>query len=90
MALERKTGDVIWNSHLRNAGAPVEGNTGDNLYAASRIALDPATGEIKWHFQTTPREGWDFDGVNEVVAYTDRESHARYATADNATASSTS
>ena len=71
-----------WNSHLRNAGAPVEGNAGDNLYAASRIALDPATGEIKWHFQTTPREGWDFDGVNEVVAYTDREGNARYATAD--------
>ena len=36
-----------WNSHLRHAGAPTDGNTGDNLYAASRIGLDPATGEIK-------------------------------------------
>ena len=71
-----------WNSHLRNAGTPVEGNAGDNLYAASRIGIDPATGEIKWHFQTTPREGWDFDGVNEVVAYTDREGNDRFATAD--------
>ena len=71
-----------WNSHLRNAGTPVEGNAGDNLYAASRIGLDPATGEIKWHFQTTPREGWDYDGVNEVVAYTDNEGNKRFATAD--------
>lgn len=71
-----------WNSWLRNAGTPTEGNAGDNLYAASRIGLDPATGEIKWHFQTTPREGWDYDGVNEVVAYTDRAGNARYATAD--------
>ena len=71
-----------WNSHLRNAGTPTEGNAGDNLYAASRIGIDPATGEIKWHFQTTPREGWDFDGVNEVVAYTDREGNGRLATAD--------
>ncbi|TNC66833.1 PQQ-dependent methanol/ethanol family dehydrogenase [Rubellimicrobium roseum] len=71
-----------WNSHLRNAGTPVEGNAGDNLYAASRLGIDPATGEIKWHFQTTPREGWDFDGVNEVVAYTDREGNGRLATAD--------
>ncbi|AUJ65220.1 PQQ-dependent dehydrogenase, methanol/ethanol family [Aestuarium zhoushanense] len=71
-----------WNSHLRNAGTPVEGNAGDNLYAASRLGIDPATGEIKWHFQTTPREGWDFDGVNEVVAYTDREGNDRFATAD--------
>lgn len=71
-----------WNSWLRNAGTPTEGNKGDNLYAASRIGIDPKTGEIKWHFQTTPREGWDYDGVNEVVAYTDREGNKRYATAD--------
>ncbi|MCI5041452.1 MAG: PQQ-dependent methanol/ethanol family dehydrogenase [Donghicola eburneus] len=71
-----------WNSWLRGAGEPTEGNTGDNLYAASRVGIDPKTGEIKWHFQTTPREGWDYDGVNEVVAYTDREGNKRFATAD--------
>ncbi len=70
-----------WNSWLRAAGKP-EGTEGDNLYAASRLGIDPATGEIKWHFQTTPREGWDFDGVNEVVAYTDRTGNKRFATAD--------
>lgn len=71
-----------WNSHLRGAGKPSEDGMGDNLYAASRLGIDPATGEIKWHFQTTPREGWDFDGVNEVVAYDDREGNPRLATAD--------
>ena len=71
-----------WNSYLRNAGTPTEGNAGDNLYAASRIGIDPATGEIKWHFQATPREGWDYDGVNEVIPFTDAEGNARYATAD--------
>lgn len=49
-----------WNSHMR---------PGDNLYSCSRLALDPETGEIKWHFQTTPNDGWDFDGVNEVVSF---------------------
>ncbi|SDE92232.1 alcohol dehydrogenase (cytochrome c) [Paracoccus isoporae] len=62
-----------WNSHLR---------PGDNLYAASRIGLDPATGEIKWHFQTTPNEGWDFDGVNEVVPFTATDGTRQLATAD--------
>ena len=62
-----------WNSHLRK---------GDNLYAASRIGMDPATGEIKWHYQTTPWEGWDYDGVNEVVAYEDANGAKRWATAD--------
>lgn len=71
-----------WNSHLRNAGTPTEGNAGDNLYAASRIGLDPKTGEIKWHFQTTPREGWDYDGVNEVVAFDGPGGEQLLATAD--------
>jgi alcohol dehydrogenase (cytochrome c) len=71
-----------WNSHLRGAGEPKPDNSGDNLYAASRVGLDPATGEIKWHFQTTPREGWDYDGVNEVVAFTDPDGNKRFATAD--------
>jgi len=62
-----------WNSHLRE---------GDNLYAASRVALDPATGEIKWHYQTTPWEGWDYDGVNEVIPFTDAAGNGRLATAD--------
>ena len=62
-----------WNSHLR---------PGDNLYAASRIALDPDTGDIKFHYQTTPHEGWDFDGVNEVVAFDAPDGRALLATAD--------
>ncbi len=49
-----------WNSHLR---------PGDNLYSASRLAIDPDTGKIVWHFQTTPHDGWDFDGVNELVSF---------------------
>ena len=70
-----------WNSWLRDAGQNDDGS-GDNLYAASRIGIDPANGEIKWHFQTTPREGWDYDGVNEVVAFTDKDGNKRWATAD--------
>jgi alcohol dehydrogenase (cytochrome c) len=49
-----------WNSWLR---------PGDNLYSSSTLALDPDTGEIKWHMQTTPHDGWDFDGVNEFVSF---------------------
>lgn len=49
-----------WNSHIRK---------GDNLYSASTVALDPATGKIVWHYQSTPNDGWDFDGVNEFVTF---------------------
>lgn len=36
---------------------------GDNLYTNSTVALDAATGKIKWHFQYTPNDSWDFDEV---------------------------
>jgi len=49
-----------WNSHMR---------PGDNKWSCARIAIDPDTGEIKWGFQTTPNDGWDFDGVNEVISF---------------------
>ncbi|PUA17535.1 PQQ-dependent methanol/ethanol family dehydrogenase [Glaciimonas sp. PCH181] len=49
-----------WNSHLR---------PGDNLYSSSTVALDLDSGKIKWSYQTTPHDGWDYDGVNEFVTF---------------------
>lgn len=51
-----------WNSHLRK---------GDNLFSCSTVAIDVKTGQIVWHYQNTPNDGWDFDGVNEFVTYDD-------------------
>jgi len=36
---------------------------GDNLYTCSVVALDADTGELKWHFQFTPDDPYDFDAV---------------------------
>ncbi|HZT54877.1 MAG TPA: PQQ-dependent methanol/ethanol family dehydrogenase, partial [Burkholderiaceae bacterium] len=49
-----------WNSHLR---------PGDNLFSCSTVAIDVKTGQIKWSYQGTPNDGWDFDGVNEFVTF---------------------
>ena len=40
---------------------------GDNLYVASTIALDVATGQIKGHFQYNPNESWDWDEVSPPI-----------------------
>jgi alcohol dehydrogenase (cytochrome c) len=40
---------------------------GNNLYTDSVLALDPDTGKIKWYFQYTPHDTWDYDGTNETV-----------------------
>lgn len=39
---------------------------GDNLYSDSLLAIDPTTGERKWHFQYTPHNVWDYDGNTEL------------------------
>ena len=49
-----------WNSHER---------PGDNLYSCSTLAIDADTGKIVWSFQGTPNDSWDFDGVNEFIAF---------------------
>lgn len=36
---------------------------GDNLYSDSVVALDPDTGKMKWHFQFTPNDPYDYDAV---------------------------
>ena len=46
-----------WNGDVRK---------GDNLYADSVLALDPDTGEIKWYFQFTPHDIWDYDGNTDL------------------------
>ena len=40
---------------------------GDNLYTDSTLALDVDTGKIKWHFQHTPNDAFDYDSVAENV-----------------------
>ena len=40
---------------------------GDNLYLNSLVALDRATGEMKWHFQETPQDSWDLTATQPMV-----------------------
>ncbi len=43
---------------------------GDNLYTNSVLALDPKTGKIKWHYQFSPNDPFDYDAVAEMVLAT--------------------
>ncbi len=40
---------------------------GDNLYSDSVVALDLDTGKLKWHFQFTPNDAYDYDSVQVPV-----------------------
>jgi len=40
---------------------------GDNLFSCSVVALDPATGKRKWHYQFTPGDSHDWDATEDVL-----------------------
>ena len=44
-----------------------KGESADGLYTNSTLALDPDTGKLAWHYQTTPHDHWDFDAVQKLV-----------------------
>jgi alcohol dehydrogenase (cytochrome c) len=44
-----------------------DGRLGDNLYSDAVVALDADTGALKWHFQFTPHDVYDYDSVQVPV-----------------------
>ena len=42
---------------------------GDNLYTDSVVAVDVNTGEIRWHYQFTPHDLWDYDSTMENLLF---------------------
>ena len=52
-----------------NAGPDWNGDVrkGDNLYSSSVIALDPDTGKLKWHYQFSPHNEFDWDATQIPV-----------------------
>jgi PQQ-dependent dehydrogenase (methanol/ethanol family) len=50
-----------WNRNLRSPGG------GDNLYLSSIVALNPDTGQMKWYYQTTPGDDWDYTATQHII-----------------------
>jgi PQQ-dependent dehydrogenase (methanol/ethanol family) len=55
-----------WGGHTRG-NDDVDIGQYTNFGTAAHIALNPDTGELVWHYQMTPSDVWDYDGVNEGV-----------------------
>lgn len=46
---------------------------GDNLYANSLVCLEAATGRLRWYFQLTHHDVWDYDPAAPPVLVTSRQ-----------------
>jgi len=50
-----------WSQYIRSPSG------GDNLFLASILALRPETGEMIWHYQTTPGDAWDYTATQHII-----------------------
>ena len=50
-----------WSREIRSPGG------GDNLFLSSIVALHPDTGRMKWYYQTTPGDNWDYTATQDIV-----------------------
>ena len=50
-----------YNRAVRSPGG------GDNLFVASILAVNPDTGELVWHYQTTPADSWDYTATQHMI-----------------------
>jgi quinohemoprotein ethanol dehydrogenase len=50
-----------WTRWVRSPGG------GDNLYLSSILAINPDTGRLAWHYQTTPGDNWDYTATQHMI-----------------------
>jgi alcohol dehydrogenase (cytochrome c) len=62
---------VYWGTGNPSPVFDGTGRQGTNLYTSAVVALDPDDGTIRWHYQWTPHDVWDYDGVGESILYDD-------------------
>ena len=62
-----ETNTLYWPTG--NPGEDYNGDDrmGDDLYSDCILALDANTGKLKWHYQTTPHDLWDWDATETPV-----------------------
>jgi alcohol dehydrogenase (cytochrome c) len=66
-AFDPKSNTVYWGVGNPNPVWDPNGIKGAALYTSSMLALDAATGKIKWYYQFTPHNFYDYDGVGQPV-----------------------
>ncbi len=58
---------VFWPTGNPSAEYNGDDRAGDNLYSDCILALDAKTGKLKWHYQGTPHDLWDWDATETPV-----------------------
>ena len=61
LVVDQERGLIFVPTGQPTGGGPLPNRVGINLYANCVLALDAATGKLKWYFQTVHHDQWDYD-----------------------------
>jgi alcohol dehydrogenase (cytochrome c) len=64
---DAQTDTIYWPTGNPSAEYNGDDRAGDNLYSDCILALDAKTGKLKWHYQGTPHDLWDWDATETPV-----------------------
>jgi alcohol dehydrogenase (cytochrome c) len=62
-----ETNTLFWGTGNPDPDFDGSNRPGDDLYTDCVLALNPDTGKLKWHFQFTPHDLYDYDSVQTPV-----------------------
>jgi len=74
-ALDQKLGIIYLGTGNPNLDS--ESRPGDNLYTDSIVALDAATGKMRWNYQETPHDVWDDDVASPPMLFDARDASGK-------------
>jgi alcohol dehydrogenase (cytochrome c) len=58
---------LYWTTSNASPDFVGDSRPGDDLYTSCVLALDPDTGQLKWYFQFTPHDLYDYDATETPV-----------------------
>ncbi len=65
-AFDAETDTLYWTTGNPAPDWNGDSRLGDNLYSDSVLAVNVDTGKLKWYFQFTPHDLWDYDGNSQI------------------------
>ena len=66
-SIDTKHGLIYFGTGNASPGYEDDKRPGDNLYTSSLIALDVATGKLRWYHQLVPHDLWGYDASSPPV-----------------------
>ncbi|ODS52465.1 MAG: hypothetical protein ABS36_17445 [Acidobacteria bacterium SCN 69-37] len=66
-----ETGLIYWGVGNPSPAFNGDARPGDNLYTSSLVAIDAASGQLRWHYQFVPHDEWEYGVTHVPVLSTD-------------------